>query len=150
MEGLARVRRVAPGTPVLILSMHAEAAYAARALQSGASGYLSKDRAGEELMTALERVLAGGRYVTASLAETLADMLVGQATARPAHDSLSAQEHRVMLLLASGQPVGEVAEHMHISVKTVSTYRSRILEKLNLRSNADLTRYCIAHGLIET
>lgn len=148
LEGLARLRRKAPDTPVLVLSMHAETAYAARALQGGAAGYLTKDRAGAELMTALDRVLAGGRYVTASLAETLAGLLTRQAVDRPAHETLSVQEHRVLLLLAGGKSVGEVAQTMHLSVKTVSTYRSRILDKLHLRNNAELTRYCLAHGLI--
>lgn len=148
LEGLARLRRKAPDTRVLVLSMHAEAAYAARALQGGAAGYLTKDRAGTELMTALDRVLSGGRYVTASLAETLAGLLTGQAVDRPAHEALSAQEHRVLLLLAGGRSVGEVAQAMHLSVKTVSTYRSRILDKLHLKNNAELTRYCLAQGLI--
>jgi two-component system, NarL family, invasion response regulator UvrY len=149
VEGLARLRRALPQTPVLVLSMHAEAAYAARALQTGASGYLTKDRAGQELIAALDRILAGGRYVTASLAESLADLLTGRAIDRPAHESLSAQEHRVLLMLAEGRSVGEAAESMHLSVKTVSTYRGRILDKLQLRSNAELTRYCLTHGLIQ-
>lgn len=148
LEGLARLRRKAPDTPVLVLSMHAEAAYAARALQGGASGYLTKDRAGQELVAALERVLAGGRYVTASMAEMLTDLLTGRAFDRPPHETLSSQEHRVLLLLAGGRSVGEVAESMHLSVKTVSTYRTRILDKMQLKTNADLTRYCLAHGLI--
>lgn len=149
LEGLARLRRKAPDTPVLVLSMHAETAYAARALQGGASGYLTKDRAGQELVAALERVLAGGRYVTASMAEMLTNLLTGGAVDRPPHESLSGQEHRVLLLLAAGGSVGEVAESMHLSVKTVSTYRARILGKLELKTNADLTRYCLAHGLME-
>lgn len=148
LEGLARLRRKMPETPVLVLSMHAEAAYAARALQTGASGYLTKDRAGAELLSALDRVVSGGRYVTASLAEALTGLLTGQAVDRPAHESLSAQEHRVLLLLAEGRAVGEVAEAMHLSVKTVSTYRSRILDKLHLRNNAEMTRYCLSQGLI--
>ncbi len=148
VEGLARLRRKLPQTPVLVLSMHAEAAYAARALQTGASGYLTKDRAGQELIAALDRILAGGRYVTASLAESLADLLTGRAIDRPAHESLSAQEHRVLVMLAEGRSVGEAAEAMHLSVKTVSTYRARILDKLQLRSNAELTRYCLTQGLI--
>lgn len=148
LEGLNRLRRMAPDTPLLVLSMHAEAAYAARALQAGAAGYLTKDRAGEELIAALQRVLAGGRYVTASLAEALAGLLAGPAPHRPAHEALSAQEHRVLLLLAQGKSVGEAAAAMHLSVKTVSTYRARVLEKLGLHTNADLTRYCLTHGLI--
>jgi len=149
LEGLARLRRALPATPVLVLSMHAEEAYATRALQAGAAGYLAKDRAGEELVLALDRILAGGRYITASLADKLAGLLIGQTPDRLPHESLSEQEHRVLLLLAEGKSAGEVAEVMHLSVKTVSTYRTRLLEKMNLRGNADLTRYCLAHGLIE-
>ncbi len=149
LEALVRLRRRAPDLPVLVLSMHAEQAFAARALQMGAAGYLTKDRAGEELVTALERLLTGGRYITSSLADRLADMLGGAAVATPAHEHLSVQELRVMLLLAAGQSATDIAASMHLSVKTISTYRSRALEKLGLTSNADLTRYCLAQGLID-
>lgn len=149
IEALVRLRRVEPKLSVLVLSMHAEEAFAARALQMGAAGYLTKDRAGEELVTALERVLAGGRYITASLASRLADMLTGTDPARAAHELLSVQELRVALLLAQGRSVADIAATVHLSVKTVSTYRARALEKLHLTTNADLTRYCLAHGLIE-
>ena len=149
IEALVRLRRVAPQLSILVLSMHGEEAFAARALQLGAAGYLTKDRAGEELVSALERVLAGGRYITASLASRLADMLTGTDPARAAHELLSVQELRVTLLLAQGRSVADIAATVHLSVKTVSTYRARALEKLQLASNADLTRYCLAHGLIE-
>lgn len=149
IEALVRLRRVEPKLSVLVLSMHAEEAFAARALQMGAAGYLTKDRAGEELATALERVLAGGRYITASLASRLADMLTGTDPARAAHELLSVQELRVALLLAQGRSVADIAATVHLSVKTVSTYRARALEKLHLTTNTDLTRYCLAHGLIE-
>ena len=148
LEGLQRLRGAAPDLPVLVLSQHAEAAYAARALQAGARAYLTKDRAGTELMMALERVQIGGRYVTASLAETLTGLLIGVAVDRPLHEVLSPQEHRVMLHLAAGHSVGEVAEIMSLSVKTVSTYRRRILDKLQLRNNAELIRYCFVQELI--
>ena len=149
IEALVHLRRVAPKLSILVLSMHAEEAFAARALQLGAAGYLTKDRAGEELVTALERVLAGGRYITASLASRLADILTGTDPARAAHELLSVQELRVTLLLAQGHSVADIAATVHLSVKTVSTYRARALQKLDLATNADLTRYCLAHGLIE-
>jgi two-component system invasion response regulator UvrY len=149
IEALVHLRRVAPKLSILVLSMHAEEAFAARALQLGAAGYLTKDRAGEELVTALERVLAGGRYITASLASRLADILTGTDPARAAHELLSVQELRVALLLAQGRSVADIAATVHLSVKTVSTYRARALQKLDLATNADLTRYCLAHGLIE-
>ncbi len=148
LDGLARLHRLAPGLPVLVLSMHSEEAYAARALQLGAAGYLTKARTEEELVAALERVLAGGRYITASLAERLAGLLAGGELERLPHEALSAQEHRVLLGLAAGRSVGELAEAMHLSAKTVSTYRRRVLDKLGLQNNAELTRYCLTHGLI--
>lgn len=146
IEAVSQLRRAAPALPLLILSLNGEAAYAQRVLQLGAAGYLAKDRASEELVSAIERVAAGGRYITASLAERLADLFTGQSKALP-HEELSAQEYRVMLLLAAGQRVTEIAEGMHLSPKTVSTYRSRVLEKLALSSNAELARYCLANGL---
>lgn len=149
IEALVRLRRLAPQLSILVLSMHAEEAFAARALQLGAAGYLTKDRAGEELVSALERVLSGGRYITGSLASRLADMLTGTDPARAAHELLSVQELRVALLLAQGRSVADIAATVHLSVKTVSTYRARAFEKLHLATNADLTRYCLAHGLIE-
>lgn len=149
LEALVTLRRRAPHLPVLVLSMHAEEAYAARAVQLGAAGYLPKDRAGEELVTAVQRLLAGGRYIGADLADRLADLLSGTSPATPVHGRLSAQELRVVLLLAQGKGVGEIANTMFLSVKTVSTYRSRALEKLGVGNNAELTRYCLAHRLID-
>lgn len=147
LEGLARLRRAAPTVPVLVLSMHEEAAYATRALQFGASGYLTKERATEELPAALTRVLAGGRYISSTLADRLADQLTGKAVDKAPHELLSPQEYRVLVLIGSGKTVGEIAEIMHLSVKTVSTYRARILEKTGLRNNAEITRYCLANHL---
>lgn len=148
LEVLAQLRRAAPGLRLLVLSLNAETAYARRALQMGASGYLAKDRAAAELIAAIERIVAGGRYITASLAEQLADLMSGQRTAE-AHAALSSQEHRVMIQLAEGRRIADIAAAMHLSPKTVSTYRSRILEKLALSSNAELARYCLVHRLIE-
>lgn len=149
LEALVKLRRRAPAVPLLVLSMHAEEAYAARALQLGASGYLPKDRASEELVTAVQRLLSGGRYIGADLADRLADLLTGASPAQPAHATLSTQELRVALLLAQGHSVGDIADIMCLSVKTVSTYRARALEKLGLANNAELMRYCLAQGLIE-
>lgn len=149
LEGLAQMRRAAPAMPVLVLSMHAEHAYATRALQLGASGYLPKEHATAELVAAVERIQAGGRYISPSLAERLADALSGQAAPGLPHEQLSAQEHRVMLLIAAGRTAGEIAEIMHLSVKTVGTYRARIIDKTGLASTAEIARYCVSHGLIE-
>lgn len=149
LEALVKLRRRAPTLPVLVLSMHAEAAYAARGVQLGAAGYLPKDRAGEELVTAVQRLLAGGRYIGADLADRLADLLTGASPTQPAHATLSTQELRVALLLAQGRSVSDISQTMYLSVKTISTYRSRALEKLGLTSNAELMRYCLSQGLIE-
>lgn len=149
LEGLLRLRRAAPDVPVLILSMHDEAAYAARALQAGASGYLTKEHATTELLSAVDRVRRGGRYVSAAFAERLAGMLAGDAVRATPHATLSAQEHRVMLMIAQGRAPSDIAEAMHLSVKTVGTYRARIREKTGLASTADIARYCLQHGLVE-
>lgn len=148
VEAIAQLHRAAPDLRLLVLSLNAEAAYAQRALQMGAAGYLAKDRAGDELIAAIERIAGGGRYITASLAEQLADLMTGQ-QAQTAHAELSAQEYRVMIQLAEGRRIADIAAAMHLSPKTVSTYRARILEKLDLDSNAALARYCLTHRLID-
>lgn len=148
LEVVAQLQRCAPGLRLLVLSLNAEAAYARRALQMGAAGYLAKDRAAGELIAALDRIAAGGRYISMDLAEQLADLAAGEAR-DPVHAALSDQEYRVMLQLAEGRRVGDIATLMHLSPKTVSTYRSRIFDKLGLDSNAELARYCVAHGLLD-
>jgi two-component system, NarL family, invasion response regulator UvrY len=146
-EGAVRMLRVAGPTPILVLSANEESAYASRLLQLGISGYLPKDRAADELVIALHRLLDGKRYVTPSMADHLIDMIGGRATSRLAHESLSSQEYRVMLLIASGCAPSVIAEQMHLSVKTVGTYRARILEKTGWKNTVDLTKYCVQHGL---
>lgn len=147
VEVISQIHRTVPSLRILVLSLNAEAAYAKRALQTGASGYLAKDRAAAELILAIERITAGGRYITASLAEIMADLLSGDRKGT-AHDGLSSQEYRVMIQLAEGRRVSDIAATMHLSPRTVSTYRSRILEKLSLTSNAELARYCLLHQLL--
>lgn len=146
VEIVPRLLRVAPSLRILILSLNAEAAYAQHLMQMGAAGYLTKDRAADELVTAIERVSAGGRYISASMAEHLFEVAGGQRTLHP-HEELSVQEYRVMLHLTAGKRINEIAESMALSPKTVSTYRCRVLEKLGLTSNAELAAYCIKHGL---
>lgn len=147
LEAVVQLHRLAPGMRLLVLSLNAEAAYARRALQMGAAAYLAKDRAANELHAALERIAAGGRYISMDVAEQLADLAAGEAR-DAGHASLSDQEYRVMIQLAEGARVGDIAVAMHLSPKTVSTYRSRILDKLGLASNAELARYCITQRLI--
>lgn len=148
LEGLVKLRRAVPSVPLLVLSMHNESAYAARALQAGASGYVTKEHATTELLTAIDRVVQGGRYLTPTLAARLAGLLAGDRAPTLPHESLSAQEYRVLLLIASGKAAGEIAETMHLSVKTVGTYRARIIEKTGLSSTAEMARYCLQHGLL--
>ncbi|HEY8876358.1 MAG TPA: response regulator transcription factor [Roseateles sp.] len=148
-EGASRLLRALPGVPLLVLSLNAEAAYAARLMQMGASGYLPKDRAPEELRIALRRLSEGGRYVTASMADHLLGLLSGKSPDALPHEQLSTQEHRVMLLIAAGQTPAQIAETMHLSVKTVGSYRARILEKAGWANNTELTKYCVQHGLTE-
>lgn len=148
LEGLAQLRRAAPALPVLVLSMHAEAAYASRALQLGAAGYLTKEHAIAELVSAIDRVRSGGRYLSNSLAEQLVGILSGAPAPGLPHESLSPQEYRVMLLIAEGRAAAEIADSMKLSVKTVGTYRARIIEKTGLANTAEIARYCMKHGLV--
>jgi len=141
---LAEIKHRYPKLPVLIMSLHGEEQFAVRALRAGASGYLTKSAAPEQLVSALARIVRGGRYISESLAERLAADPSGAATP---HERLSDREFEVLRGIASGQTVSEIAARMHLSVKTVSTYRARLLEKMGMATNAELTRYALAHGL---
>jgi len=147
LEVLRQLRRDHPGLRVLVLSVHPEEQYALRALRAGADGYLTKDHSPEQLVEAIRKVVRGGKYVSTSLAERLAfDLAAGGEG--PAHDALSDREYEVLCLLGSGRSVKEAAAALGVSPKTVSTYRARLLEKMQLASNADLVRYAAQHGLI--
>ncbi len=135
-----------PDLPVLILSMHSEDQFAVRSLKAGASGYMTKENAPEELVKAIKKVLGGGRYVSATLAEKLAFELDAQA--RPLHETLSDRKYQVLRMIASGRTVTEIADELVLSVKTISTYRARVLEKLRMKTNAELTHYAIKNGLV--
>ncbi|HAR99170.1 MAG TPA: DNA-binding response regulator [Syntrophus sp. (in: bacteria)] len=147
LEVLKDIKVLRPKLPVLILSMHSEELYAIRALRAGASGYLTKASASEELIGAIRKVAAGRKYVSTSLAEKLAVELDADAS-KPPHETLSDREYQVMIMLASGKTVKEIADEVCLSVKTISTYRTRIMEKMNLKKNAELTLYAIQHHLI--
>jgi two-component system, NarL family, invasion response regulator UvrY len=147
LEVLQQIRRDHPRLPVLILSAHSEDQYAIRALKAGANGYLCKDSASEELVTAIRRILLGKKYITASLAEKLAFQF-DQENDRPPHEILSDREFEVMKFLASGKVVSEIASQLCLSVTTISTYRARILAKMNLKTNYDLTRYAMENKLL--
>jgi two-component system, NarL family, invasion response regulator UvrY len=148
IDVLVQLKHARPTLPILMLSMHPEEQYAVRALREGASGYVTKESAPEELVAALHRVSQGGRYVSASLAERLASMLQGNEAPQP-HDTLSHREYQVMYLLASGKTVSEAAQELVLSTKTVSTYRARVLKKLGLENNAELIRYAVRNHLVE-
>jgi len=147
LETLERLLRIRPSQRVLVLSMHAEDQFAIQALRAGASGYVTKDHATDLLLAAISRIMAGGRYLSPSLAELLADRLTGDLDA-PAHTRLSAREFRVMSMLAEGHGISHIAHALALSAKTVTTYRARVLEKLGVTSNAELARYCVRNGLI--
>jgi DNA-binding NarL/FixJ family response regulator len=148
LDVLKDIKQEAPRLPVLILSMHAEDQYAVRALRAGAAGYLTKAAAPETLIDAIRKAVSGGRYITPHLAERLATELTAD-TARPPHAALSDREFEVLRLIASGQTVGDIADRLSLSVKTVSTYRARILEKMRLRNNAELMQYVVTNRLLD-
>ena len=145
---LAQVKHDYPDRPVLILSIYPEDPHGMRALKAGAAGYITKESAGDELTAAVKKVVSGGRYVSAALAEKLASRLTPEQE-RPPHERLSDREYRVMWLLASGKTLHQIAEEMRLSPSTVSTYRGRILKKLGLNTNVDLVHYAMKHRLIE-
>lgn len=147
LEILEEIKAIQPKLPVLILSMHPEEQYAVRTLRAGAAGYLTKASAPQELISAIRKVSKGGKYVTSSLAEKLAFEL-DTGVEKADHEKLSNREYQVMLMLASGRSVSEVAEDLCLSAKTISTYRTRILEKMNMKKNAELTLYAVKNNLI--
>ena len=147
LDLLKELKVVQPRLPVLILSVHSEDQFAVRALKAGAEGYLTKESAPEELVQAIHKVLSGGRYVSPSLAEKLA-LSLGKDFTRTPHETLSDREFEVMRRIGSGKTVTEIAEELSLSVKTVSTYRARILEKLGLRNSAEITQYATRNGLV--
>lgn len=148
LETLSEIRKRRPALPVLILSMHPEEQYAIRAIKAGASGYLTKNTAATELVRAIRRILSGKKYVSTGLAEVLAH-LIGSGEQGPPHESLSDREYHVVCAIAAGKSVSQIADETSLSVKTVSTYRTRALEKMHMRTNAELTRYAIRSGLVE-
>ena len=147
VDALAAIKARFPQLPVLILSGFPEAHYATTLLRQGASGYLNKECDPQEIVNAIRTVARGRRFISPAVAELLAEGVAGGD--RPAHEALSERELQVFLRLAKGETIGHMAESMFLSVKTVSTYRTRVLEKLNLSSNSDLTYYALKNGLIQ-
>ncbi|HPC02948.1 MAG TPA: response regulator transcription factor [Syntrophales bacterium] len=147
LEVLKELKDEKPKLPVLILSMYPEEQYAIRALRAGASGYLTKASAPNELISAIRKVAEGGKYVSATLGERLTEFL-GSDMTRPPHELLSDREYQVMLMIASGKTVSSIAEDLCLSVKTISTYRTHILEKMRMKNNAEITFYAVRNGLV--
>jgi len=146
LEVLKQLKNEKPKLPVLILSMHPEEQYAVRVLKAGASGYLTKESASDELITAIRKISQGRKYITSSLAERLA-FEVEIDSEKPPHEMLSDREYQVLLMIASGKAVKQIAGELFLSAKTVSSYRSRILGKMNMKTNAELMHYAIKHQL---
>jgi DNA-binding NarL/FixJ family response regulator len=148
LDTLIEIKQRKPNLNVLILSMHPDEEIAIRALKTGASGYLSKESVPEELIKAIRAVCRGGRYLSESITESIAYSSIEKEVYKSAHELLSEREFQVMCLIASGNSLTQIADELLLSIKTVSTYRSRILEKLNLRSNVELSHYAIKHKII--
>ncbi|MEJ2038306.1 MAG: response regulator transcription factor [Desulfosarcinaceae bacterium] len=151
MEGIDVLKQLKieqPQLPVIILTVHPESQYALRILKAGASGYITKESASVELIKAIRKVHGGGRYITPSLAEKIAFALGGDSTQLP-HEALSDREYQVLCMLGSGKTVSQIADNLALSVKTISTYRTRILEKMRMQNNAELIHYAVQNGLAE-
>ncbi|MFZ0964710.1 MAG: response regulator transcription factor [Terriglobia bacterium] len=148
VDVLADLKRLRPKLPVLVLSMHPEDQYGKRVLKAGASGYMNKDSAPDELIKAIRKVLAGGRYVSPALAEMLASDL-GPTSDRPLYEKLSDRELEVLRLIGSGKAISQIAEMLNLSVTTVSTYRARILEKMGMTTTAELMSYALRSQLVD-
>ena len=148
LDVLKELKALQPKLPVLMLSMYPEDRFAVRAIRAGAAGYITKESASEELVLAIRKIVAGGRYISQALAEKLAsDLQAPSSKAR--HETLSDREYEILCALASGKKVSQIAEQLHLSVKTVSTYRARILEKMDMKTNAELIHYAITNKLVD-
>jgi len=148
LDLLGDLQRMQPKLPVLVLSMHAEDQFGKRVLKAGAAGYMRKESAPEELITAIQKVVSGGRYVSPALAEELA-LALGQDAERPIHETLSSREFEILIMIASGKTVSQIAAELNLSPTTVSTYRTRILVKMNMETTAELIRYALRTHLVD-
>lgn len=147
LDILANIKAIRPKLPVLFLSMHPEEQYALRAMRSGASGYLTKGSSSQELIDALQKIAMGKKYISSSMAELLVNNVGGDSN-QPLHERLSVREFQVLRMIARGDTPRKIAEDLLVGIKTVNTYRVRILQKMGMKSNADLTRYAVEHNLL--
>ena len=148
LDALKQLKNDKPKLPVLVLSMHPEEQYAVRVIRAGASGYLRKESAPDELITAIQKISGGRKYITSSLAERLADDMEHTAE-KPLHDTLSDREFEVFRMIAAGKTIKHIAEALFLNARTISTYRSRILEKMQMKTNAELIHYAIKHQILD-
>jgi DNA-binding NarL/FixJ family response regulator len=148
LEVLRDIKQIRRQLPVLVLSMHPEDQFAVRMLKAGAAGYLTKESAGEELVGAINKVTQGGRYISTALAERMA-LYLDQDPHRAPHERLSDREFQILRLIGLGKAVSEIAKELSLSVKTISTYRARVLRKMNMKHNAELTRYALQRSLVD-
>lgn len=148
LEVLKQLKIEKPKLPVLVLSMHPEEQYAIRVLRAGASGYLTKESAPDELITAVRKISQGRKYITSSLAERLA-FEMDTDSEKPLHDTLSDREFQVLRMIAAGKTITQIADNLSLSIKTISTYRTRIMEKMNMKTNAELMHYAINQGILD-
>ena len=148
LDLLGDLRQTQPQLPILVLSMHAEDQFGKRVLKAGAAGYMNKESAPEELIKAIRKLLAGGRYVSPALAEKLV-LTLNQDAGRPVHETLSSREFEILRMIASGKTVSQIAGELHLGPTTVSTYRTRILGKMNMATTADLIRYALQTHLVD-
>ena len=147
LDALKQLKNDKPKLPVLVLSMHPEEQYAVRVIRAGASGYLRKESAPDELITAIQKIAGGRKYITSSLAERLADDM--EPTTENPHDTLSDREFEVFRMIAAGKTIKQIAEALFLNARTISTYRSRILEKMQMKTNAELIHYAIKHQILD-
>jgi DNA-binding NarL/FixJ family response regulator len=148
LEVLQELRRERPKLPVLVLSAHPEDQLALRLLKAGAAGYLTKDKAPKVLLSAIRKILSGGKYISESLAEKAVLNLLSETT-KPLHETLSDREYQVMRMIAAGKTMKKIGKELFLSVRTVSTYRARVLEKMNMKTNAELIRYALQNKLVD-
>ncbi|MDO9242501.1 MAG: response regulator transcription factor [Rhodocyclaceae bacterium] len=148
IDTLKQLKREFPRLPVLILSMHPEEQYALRALKAGASGYLTKQSAPDQLVTAIRQVAGGKKYVSPGVAQQLVDAIADDTEKLP-HERITDREYQVLVLIAKGKPLTQIADELNLGVATVSTYRARLLDKMGLKSTAELIHYGLRHGLVE-
>lgn len=147
LDTFKQLKKEKPHLPVLMLSMYPEEQYAIRCIKAGVSGYLTKESAPEELIAAIRKVAGGGKYISVSLSEKLA-LYIEEDTGKPLHERLSDREYQVVLMIAAGKTVSQIADELSLSVKTISTNRTRALNKLGMHNNAEITHYAIKHGLV--